>query len=920
MLLVCCSFTYLAAQESVIFSEEFSTPNLPSDWAVDDISENGARWEFTDTGRATDGQYWDDRPAINSNSGVEGEGGAFMLDSDGAFEANAPYPHHSILTTRRVDCTDNDAVWLQFYQYYRSGLTTTTIGVSNDDGATWTDFPVNEAIGFGVETQNDAFVSLNISSVAANSPDVRVRFEFEGINYFWIIDDVRLVQPEIGINNPLYPETYPAELGDSLSAWGIPHEIDPLGGAYVPNELVVQWVDGLTDAEKQETRDDLGVARFDTCSCSELELFIFPTFLTSEENLLTNGDFSDGDTGFTSDLNSDCMCNTDSYCVGTQMVDKCNNFGPFNFEEFIDPGVGQFMIVDGPTVPNRDIWCNTVQFEPNDDYVFTFRAREFAGGPNPILELTVGGTAIGTATIGNTGDWEQFNFSFTNSQGAISLDVCLTQTNNGSLGYDYGLDDLFMANLDAAGLIYQDSIEEKKDKAKTMPAKVEEAEFNYYNFDIEELKDTLPLVSTPYPVNENTQEGDFGDDMLIAILDTGIDYNYAFTTPGFGFFDISPYMWESPRTSTCYPNDDKGWNFVHFNDTDKQDKPFDDHGHGTHVAGIVVQQWEQFRQLSETTIDGCCNLKLLPVKTHDFHGLGKLFDVSCGIVYAAEMGADVINASWGFTAVQDPDDGILHYAIDYANDEDRNVLLVTSAGNTGVNIDAPVGAPTTPNYPSNYNLNNIVTVAALDSADVRWPFSNFSPTTVHYAVPGVGIQSSIPLGASITDPTAIWEPKSGTSMAAPVVSAYAGALFCMDDILDEQEVKAKLNTYSVPTLADWSTLSITGKKMDAGTFIANLDFQQCLTAVSETLSAEAQVSLYPNPTADLLTLSISDNQVPIRLLLLSDGLGRTIWQERVSGAITDLNRTINLSQFPSGIYQLSIFTGQGIQGFSVLRQ
>lgn len=924
-------FNFLTAQDQLIFQESFSEPSLPASWGIENQVGNEAIWTWTEDGRAPNGNYWNDRPAIGSNSG----GGAYMMDSDGQFSdatIAAPFPHGSTLITPAIDCSGFEEVWLQFYQYYRSGMTTTKVGVSNDDGLSWTDIEVNAEIGFAVETVNNSIVKLNVSSIAGGSPKVKLRFIFEGSNYFWIIDDINLIAPDPNNpNNPEFPKTYPTELGDSLTAWNIPYHIDSLGGAYPPNELVVRWVEGLSDVEKQMVRDDLGVIDYDTCSCSEMELFIFPNTLSLADslNLVENGDFSDGNTGFSSGLVEDCSCISTSYCIGTSFADKCATWNSENFQEFSDPGNGQFLIIDGAAFSATDVWCqDNIDLENGENYFFTFRGRSGSSDNLPVLKLNIRDLSNqydgGSATVSGYGEWQSITFGFVHTAPSGNYKVCLEQTNAGSNGFDYGIDDLFMANLDAASLTYQDSIEEKQDKGDSMPAEIEEIEFNYYNFDIEELKDTLPVVTNPFPTNENTPSGQ-DDDMVIAILDTGVDYNYFHNSPGnvLGTFDISPFMWQNPNFTTCYEGDHEGWNFVHFNDTNKRDKPFDDHGHGTHVAGILIKQWLQFSQLSE--VGACCQLRVLPVKTHDFHGLGKLFDVSCGIVYAAEMGADVINASWGFTAVQDPDSSILHYAIDRANEDGKRVLIVTSAGNTGTNIDFPVGAPETPNYPSNYNLANIVTVAAMDSAENRWTHTNYSPTTVHYAAPGANIPSIVPEGTVGSDPTKIWAEKSGTSMAAPVVSAYAGVLFCLQNgdgmPLNDFDVKVKLNEFGVPiTATDWSSFTITGKKMDPSTFLAQIDFMNCITTTSEVFSPEAEVRVFPNPAVSEARLLIQENRVPVIGLNLTNALGQSVWQQALEQNSGLIDVSLDLQRLPKGLYYISIITEKGTQGIPIIKQ
>jgi hypothetical protein len=901
--------------QTVLFEEPFNEDTLPAGWTATDQAGNMTTWRWTNNGQASQGQFWNNRPSIDSDSGE----GAFMFDSDGQHFADPTisFPDNAVLTTSTIDVSTSEEVWLQFYQYYRNAFSNTFVGVSSDAGNTWTDIQINQEIGFGIETSNSSQVKLNITDLVLGSTEVQIRFIFEGANYFWIIDDVELVEPE---NNdpvdPEYPNTFPAELGDSLTAWGIPYEVDALGGAYPPNELVVRWVPGTSETDKQELRDSMGIIRFDTCNCSDLELFVFPNELSLADsaNLVVNGDFENGNADFTSGLVEDCTCESDSYCISEEFADKCVSFNPFNFS-----GNGKFMIVDGPANTGADIWCQQINLTANEEYIFAFRGRSGQAFNLPDLQLYFGTNSSGqpVQSVSEVGDWAYYFFTYKTTTGGMT-DVCLRQENFGFSSYDYALDDLFLAELDGVMNVYQDSVENKKEKAEAMPGKIEETEFNYYNFDIEELKDTTPVVGQPVFLPEAPNQAE-PDDLVIAILDTGVDYIYQHPTP-IGNFEIRPYMYRDPDFTTCYPGDYQGWNFVELNSPFFQNRPFDDHGHGSHVAGIVIQQWEEL--MANAPVDDCCQLRILPVKTHDFHGLGKLFDVSCGIIYATEMGADVINASWGFTAVQDTSSGILHYAIEYASLSPKEVLVVTSAGNSNVDIDAPLGDPATPNYPSNYFLDNIVTVAAMDALNDRWSFSNFSTTKVDFAAPGENIGSIIPIGTDVGNPISVWQNKSGTSMSAPVIAAYAGLLSCMDNAGGAQQKVDKLYELSVPissTAVNWDTLINSGNTFEPVTFLSGIDFENCVVGTNEVISDGSEWKVFPNPTTNDLQVRVVNNQIPLQSLRLWNAQGQLLFEQRLDPFSPNIDLRISLSNYPTGMYHLSLLSETGMLTQSIIK-
>ncbi len=176
--------------------------------------------------------------------------------------------------------------------------------------------------------------------------------------------------------------------------------------------------------------------------------------------------------------------------------------------------------------------------------------------------------------------------------------------------------------------------------------------------------------------------------------------------------------------------------------------------HGTHVAGIIAAQHETGR------IAGLApQAKILPIGFIS-DSSGDLASAVKALKYAADRGAKVINASWGGSC----DSVILKSTItDLA---DKNILVVTAAGNDGNDLDS------TPEFPSAYNLPNQLNVAAIDSASpfymIGWSNSSFS--LVQLAAPGVNIYSTVPGGYQFLD---------GTSMAAPFVSGAAALLFSM---------------------------------------------------------------------------------------------------------------------------------------------
>lgn len=200
--------------------------------------------------------------------------------------------------------------------------------------------------------------------------------------------------------------------------------------------------------------------------------------------------------------------------------------------------------------------------------------------------------------------------------------------------------------------------------------------------------------------------------LIVAVVDTGVDATHPFLqgrlVPGYDFVGRDPVA------------DDKA-------------------GHGTHVAGTVVD------------CTPGTNIKVMPVCVLTSYG-GYSFIIAQGIRYAADRGAKVINLSLG-GGHSGYVDGAVAYALA------RGVTVVAAAGNE--NRNAAYSCPA--------HIPQVITVAAVDSAFQRASFSNYG-SVVDLAAPGVGINSSIPGGG--------YASLQGTSMAAPHVSAASALLLC----------------------------------------------------------------------------------------------------------------------------------------------
>lgn len=122
-----------------------------------------------------------------------------IYDSDSIGTANpTTVPLEGYLTSATINCASHSSVQLQFQEKYRKFNDSSFVEVSNDNGATWTQFPVlaNNSLANNSSTANPQIVTINISPVAAGMPNVKIRFHYKGIaaggSYSWLIDDVVL--------------------------------------------------------------------------------------------------------------------------------------------------------------------------------------------------------------------------------------------------------------------------------------------------------------------------------------------------------------------------------------------------------------------------------------------------------------------------------------------------------------------------------------------------------------------------------------------------------------------------------------------------------------------------------------------------------------------------------------------------------
>jgi subtilisin family serine protease len=237
--------------------------------------------------------------------------------------------------------------------------------------------------------------------------------------------------------------------------------------------------------------------------------------------------------------------------------------------------------------------------------------------------------------------------------------------------------------------------------------------------------------------------------IIVAVIDTGIDPNHK---------DLSVNIWKRKPTSEF------GWNFV-----SNQPNPMDDHGHGTHVAGIIGALADP-----KSGVSGVAHrVSIMSVKYYSNGNSGdvNLHNTIMAINYAVDNGAKVINYSGGGRAFSDLENQAIKRA------QDRGVLFVAAAGNETRNTDHASNYY----YPAAYRLPNIISVAATDIHNKLLPTSNWGRKTVDVAAPGENIYSTMPGNR--------YGYMTGTSQATAFVSGVAALLLSQNPTLKAEELK-----------------------------------------------------------------------------------------------------------------------------------
>ncbi|MEO8678869.1 MAG: CARDB domain-containing protein [Vicinamibacterales bacterium] len=282
-----------------------------------------------------------------------------------------------------------------------------------------------------------------------------------------------------------------------------------------------------------------------------------------------------------------------------------------------------------------------------------------------------------------------------------------------------------------------------------------------------------------------------GGDGVVAILDTGVDYNHP---------DLSANMFRNPGDCSANGIDDDGNGYVDdcygIDAVNDDSDPMDDFGHGTHVAGTIGAVGNN----SNGIVGVSWNTRLMACKFLDDSGSGSIADAIECMDYVLMMksvrGVNIIatNNSWGGGEFSQG----MYDAIE--SHRQAGILFVAAAGNFAEDTDV------SPMYPAAYYLPNVISVAATNSSDEVAYFSNYGRYTAHLGAPGEDIRS--------TTPGNTYSTFSGTSMAAPHVTGVVALLKAEDPTRSAAAIK-NLILAGAEDHAPMADTTISGKRLNA---------------------------------------------------------------------------------------------------------
>lgn len=324
--------------------------------------------------------------------------------------------------------------------------------------------------------------------------------------------------------------------------------------------------------------------------------------------------------------------------------------------------------------------------------------------------------------------------------------------------------------------------------------------------------------------------------VIVAVIDTGIDINHE---------DLKNNLWKNPGETGLdakgrdkasngvdddgngFIDDVYGWNFVSNNN-----KLDDNHGHGTHIAGIIGAEAGNKKGIVGISPD--VSMMILKYFDPKVPNTDNLKNTIQAMNYAVKMGAHIINYSGGGTEYSQEE----HDAVEAA--EKKGILFVAAAGNEHSNSDEYHY------YPADYKLKNIISVTAIDPTTEVLTSSNFGVETVDIAAPGQAILSCLPNNT--------YGLMTGTSQATAFVTGAAVLVMANKDLYSNAEEVKKFILATGDSAATLQAKTKTAKQLNLFKALTILDQSTSISG----LKAIVDPKTYSSPNKDKINYAETD--------------------------------------------------------------
>ena len=343
--------------------------------------------------------------------------------------------------------------------------------------------------------------------------------------------------------------------------------------------------------------------------------------------------------------------------------------------------------------------------------------------------------------------------------------------------------------------------------------------------------------------------------IVVAVIDTGIDVDHP---------DLKDNLWKNMKEINGKPNFDDdgngykddfyGWNFVSNNNN-----LADNHGHGTHIAGIIGAVGGNGIGISGVAP----RVSLMTLKYYDPKAPGRnnLMNTVRALKYAIDNKVDIINYSGGGLEKSPAEEKLI------AEARRKGILVVAAAGNEKSNSDIHGY------YPADYEFDNIISVTALDQSQNILPTSNYGTISVDIAAPGNNIYSTLPGGG--------YGYMTGTSQATAFVSGVAVLLKSRFSDFDAQKIiKHILENGQFDSKLAGKTRH--KKRLNTWAAIAGQD------------RGVARTGIVAQNTSNMNTRVFTNDQEYHESLEFQD-----ITQSKPSNGLSDLSKILNKKFFPT---------------------